>query len=236
MISATIAYILLLLLLAAGVLFSVKRRKLTRWAAFTGAITALLLYIGTGFAGVLLMTAFFIIGTAATSHKKYLKLKINGDDDNAPRDTWQVLANSGIAAILSVAAMLFPAHMDEMLLMIAGAFATAAADTASSELGVIYGRNFYNIISWKKDQRGLDGVISLEGTLLGLAGGLLIAIVYSLLAGFGWPVAAIALAGAAGNFADSLLGAILERKQVIDNNMVNFLATLAGAIAVALIA
>lgn len=235
MISATIAYILLLLLLAAGVLFSVKRRKLTHWAAFTGALTALLLYMGTGFAGVLLMTAFFIIGTAATSHKKYQKLKIN-DDDNAPRDTWQVLANSGTAAILSVAAMLFPAHRDEMLLMIAGAFATAAADTTSSELGVIYGRNFYNIISWKKDQRGLDGVISLEGTLLGLAGGLLIALVYSLFAGLGWPVAAIALAGAAGNFADSLLGAILERKQVIDNNMVNFLATLAGAIAVALIA
>lgn len=234
MTSTTISYILLSLLLAAGVLFSVKRHKLTRWAAFTGALTALLLYMATGFAGVLMMTAFFIIGTAATSHKKHLKQSI--DSNSAPRDTWQVLANSGTAAILTITALLFPAYKNEMLLMIAGAFATAAADTASSELGVIYGRNFYNIISWKRDTRGLDGVISLEGTLLGLAGSFLIALIYGLFAGLDWAVVAIALAGAAGNLADSLLGAVLERRQLIDNNMVNFLATLTGAVTAAIIA
>jgi uncharacterized membrane protein len=38
------------------------------------------------------------------------------------------------------------------------------------------------------------------------------------------------VAGTAGNLADSVLGATLERRGVLDNNTVNFLNTLTGAL------
>ena len=113
--------------------------------------------------------------------------------------------------------------------MMAAAFSSATADTLSSELGSLYGRKFYNILSFKKDTRGLDGVISVEGTLFGVIGSMLIAVVYS--AGFGWGenFFLIIIAGTIGNLADSLLGALWERKRLLHNDVVNFLNTLIAA-------
>ncbi len=93
--------------------------------------------------------------------------------------------------------------------MMAAAFSSAAADTLSSELGSIYGRQFYNILSFKKDQRGLDGVVSLEGTVLGVAGSFIIATVYSI--GFGWDIGLlwIVIAGTIGNLGGFFIGGLV---------------------------
>jgi uncharacterized protein (TIGR00297 family) len=113
--------------------------------------------------------------------------------------------------------------------MIAGSFSAATADTLSSELGNLYGKNYYNIINFKKDRQGLDGVISLEGTLCGVGGSILIAFVYSLSTNFSFDFIAIIIAGTIGNIADSVLGATLERKKLLNNNAVNFINTAVGA-------
>ncbi|MCC8410054.1 DUF92 domain-containing protein [Mucilaginibacter sp. UR6-1] len=232
----TTSYLLLAALLTAGVTFALIKHKLTPLAALTGVVVALLLFAAGGFTGVMLMTVFFIIGTAVTSHKKALKQQTGADNINAPRDSRQVLANSGMAAILAILILLLPGYKTLFTMMIAAAFATASGDTASSELGMVYGRKFYNIITLKKDARGLDGVISLEGTLLGIAASMVIAAVYAIYFGWGWSFAVLTLSGLTGNLTDSLLGAVLERKHRLGNNMVNFLATLAGALAAWLLA
>jgi uncharacterized membrane protein len=56
------------------------------------------------------------------------------------------------------------------------------------------------------------------------------AVIYSLFFGFGKGSLLIALAGIAGNLVDSILGASLERKHYINNDVVNFLNTLAAAL------
>jgi uncharacterized protein (TIGR00297 family) len=120
--------------------------------------------------------------------------------------------------------------------MMAAAFASATADTLSSELGNVCGSRYYNILSFRKDMRGLNGVISLEGTLCGVAGSLLIALIFS--AGFGWSIrvtAIITLAGTIGNIFDSLLGATFERRHWIGNDAVNFLNTAIAALSVLLL-
>jgi uncharacterized protein (TIGR00297 family) len=146
-----------------------------------------------------------------------------------------VLANAGVAAICGMLVLMCTKFAGLLLLMMAASFASATADTLSSELGTIYGKRFFNIVTLKPDQRGLDGVISLEGTLIGIAGSCIIAVIYAI--GFEWDlnVVWIIIAGTTGNLTDSLLGALLERKHYIDNNAVNFLNTLMAALVVLLI-
>jgi uncharacterized protein (TIGR00297 family) len=111
----------------------------------------------------------------------------------------------------------------------AGAFSSATADTLSSELGTVYGKKFYNILTFQKDKKGLDGVVSFEGTGIGIAGSAVMATIYCL--GAGWSLAFlwIVIAGTIGNLCDSVLGATVERRQIIGNDVVNFLNTLIGA-------
>jgi uncharacterized protein (TIGR00297 family) len=114
--------------------------------------------------------------------------------------------------------------------LIAGSFSSATADTVSSELGSIYGSNFYDVLNFKKGQRGKDGIISWEGLLFGLAGSAVIAIIYACCTGWNRALVGIIAAGTIGNLADSVLGATLERKGLLRNDAVNFLNTVIAAL------
>lgn len=94
---------------------------------------------------------------------------------------------------------------------------------------MLYGKRFYNCLSWKKETRGLDGVISLEGTLIGIVGAGVIALIYAIGNFAGNAVFILIIAGQAGNLADSVLGASLERRNLLNNDWVNFLSTLFAA-------
>lgn len=209
----------------------VKARKLSVPASLAAGLVGFLTFAGTGYTGLLLLGAFFILGTLATSHKKALKAKIqpNGVHPET-RKAGQVFANGGVAALLAVLAMVDPVHTRTYIMMLAASLASATSDTLSSELGMVYGRNCYNILTFKREPRGLDGVISLEGTLFGIAGAVAIAVIYSLAAGFDNRSLFVALAGILGNLADSMLGASLERRRYIGNDVVNFLNTLFAAL------
>lgn len=219
-------YVILIL----GSVLSYTTKKLTLAGAITGVIVGLLMYKGAGLTGLLILAAFFISASWATKWQLAKKVAIGAAEENkGRRTTGQVLANGGVAALLGALAWYHPDHAAIIPVMIAGSFSAATADTLSSELGMVYGKRFLNILTFKNDTRGLDGVVSIEGTLIGLVGALLIAAVYSL--GFGWSVSFlwIIIAGFTGNLVDSILDASLERKGLIGNNVVNFLNTAAGA-------
>jgi uncharacterized protein (TIGR00297 family) len=226
-----IADIIIYIFLLIGAILSYTTRKLTLPGAITGSLVGLLIYKGAGYTCIAMLALFFIAGSLATGWQHHQKATIGAAEKHkGQRTAGQVLANGGVAAMLSALGWYFHVYSSLLQLMIAGSFAAATADTLSSELGMVYGRNFYNILNFKKDQRGLDGVVSLEGTLIGLAGSALIAIVYAV--GFGWTIAVcwIIIAGFIGNLIDSVLGASIERKGWIRNNMVNFLNTATGAL------
>jgi len=221
----------LLTILLIGMVLSVWFKKLTIAAALTGGVCGLLVYSGAGYPGIAAMAAFFVIGTVATDWNSKEKQKLKAAEANhGQRKASQVLANAGVGAIAGALSVIFPAYYHLWALAITASFSAATADTLASELGTVYGKRFYNIITWKPDQRGLDGVVSLEGTLIGVMGSLVMAGIY--FAGFGsiWQLAIIVVAGTIGNLSDSILGAALERKGIIKNDAVNFLNTLIAAL------
>ena len=222
-------HLLVVLVVVLFAAWTARAGKLTPRAAITGIVLALLLYFGSGPAGLLLMAAFFVAATIATAMGKSVKQR-EGLAEEGGRDAAQVLANGGVAGSLAVLAFLFPSYRETYLLMIGGSFSAAAADTLSSELGSLWGRRFFNILTWKRDQRGLDGVVSLEGFAAGLLGSVLVAAVHATFTTWDISFLYIIIAGTAGNVVDSLLGATLERKGVVGNNIVNALNTLAGAL------
>ena len=206
------------ILLFAAAATSYFLRKLTLLAAFTGWLVAISIYLGAGYPGISLLATFFILASIATKGKGQC------------RTAGQVIANGGVAALLGLYAWIWPQSQILFQLMIAGSLASATADTLSSELGTIYGKRFINIITFKNDQSGLDGVISLEGTLIGLLGAAIVAIVYCLFNGWGIFLTYMVAAGFIGNIFDSVLGATFERRGLIGNNVVNFINTAIGAL------
>lgn len=224
-------YGILGVILLAAMFASVRAGKLDTLAALTGGLLGVLIFSGAGFTGIALIGAFFILGTGATSWKISVKLKSGlAESDKGKRTAGQVLANAGTAAISGCLAWLYPIHSELFRVMMAASLSAATADTLASELGNVYGRKYINILTLKEDERGLNGVISMEGTLCGIAGSTVIASVYA--TGFGWSKTFIwiILAGTAGNVADSILGATLERGNYIGNNVVNFFNTLVAAL------
>jgi uncharacterized membrane protein len=146
----------------------------------------------------------------------------------------------------------------------AGAIAAAAADTWATEIGAFSPLPPRLVTSWRRVTRGTSGGITALGTLGGVAGATLIAVLVVSLSprGVAPGFATLVSAGFAGMLADSLLGATLQGKyecpacdarfergntvchepvqlttgwRWLDNDAVNLAATLVGA-AVAAIA
>jgi len=198
--------------------------------SLAGIIVSIAVFLGAGFPGLILWIAFVVLGTAASQWK--IELKNSWGLSQPKRTAVHAFSNGGVAMACGLASWMFPAHSILFQAMIAASLASATADTLSSELGSIYGRRFINIVTLKPDQRGLDGVISWEGTLIGGLGSFIVAAIYSLSTGWDPVFYWIGIAGILGNLFDSLLGAILQRRGYMNNHMVNFANTWFAALVI----
>ena len=224
-------YLLFSILILGIAIISIFYKKLTTRGGIAAAFVGIAVYAGSNYKGLAMLGAFFILGTLATAWRQNEKMPLKAKTDrSSARNAGQVIANGGVAAIMGILAILFPLHADVLKLMLAASLSAATADTLSSELGMLYGRRFFNVLNFKPEQKGLDGVISIEGVLIGLAGSCVIAIIYTGINLFNVQFLLIIIAGTIGNLADSILGAMFERKQYLSNDQVNFFNTLIAAL------
>jgi uncharacterized protein (TIGR00297 family) len=106
------------------------------------------------------------------------------------------------------------------------ALAEAAADTVSSEIGQAIGGMPVLITTRKRHPPGTDGAVSLAGTIAGCISAALLVLTAMPTLRLDPCQAALAWAAAiCGLFADSLIGATLERRGYLNNDLVNFLST-----------
>lgn len=206
-----------------------------------GALSAIVIgtaiTLGLDWPGLLVMIAFFVLGTAATKAGFRLKASRGIAQEKGGARGWRnAWANGGVAAFLALMAALDPAHASVYAIAYAAAVATAAADTCSSEVGKAYGRRTFLITTFRPVPPGTEGAVSLEGTLGGLVGGALVAAVGAAGGLYGWTAAAlVAVAGLLGSLAESVIGTVAERRGWLDNDQLNALNTAIGAaLAVAL--
>lgn len=222
---ALLAVMLLVLLL------SVLKKKLTPDAGIVAGVLGLVVMLGAGITGALMLIAFFAMGVLASRYKRSRKQLITGTTHTEERNWVQVLANGGIAGICALLVFVDAEQRALYVILAAGSLAAAAADTVSSEIGTVHGTRFVNVLSWKREPPGGDGVISLEGTLAGLSAATVIALIYGVGVGASYEVFYVMAAGVLGNLVDSLLGASLQRKGWLNNDGVNFCNTITGAVA-----
>jgi uncharacterized protein (TIGR00297 family) len=208
---------------------------LTASISFSGAVVGLglgtVVWSCLDWQGYLLLLAFFVIGTGATRlgfrQKESLGL---AEARRGRRGARNAIANMGVATVCALFAVLTP-QRELFVLAFAGAFAAATADTLESEIGQLWGGRPRLLTTWRPVPIGTDGGVSVVGTLAGAVGALV-------LAGLGWGVGfyggsgfvAVAMAGFLATIVESLIGATLERTGLLNNEAVNTLNTLAGAL------
>jgi uncharacterized protein (TIGR00297 family) len=156
------------------------------------------------------------------------KLALGIAERREGRSWWQILANLAVAAVAAVA---FSISGDRRwLVAIVAALAEAATDTVASEVGQFRGSDARLITTWRLVPAGTDGGVTPLGSIAGATAGLAIAAI-AIAGGLLSPrqLWIPVVAGAAGMFIDSLLGATLQRRGWIDNQTVNLISTFAAA-------
>ncbi len=176
----------------------------------TFLIGSIILYSG-GFKWTIPMLIFLIFGS--------LLSKLN--EKKSKRNLYQVLANGSISFILSVINIFYPSDLFYFIHLCA--ISSMASDTFSTEIGMKFSNKAYFILNFKEVEKGISGGVSFVGFIGGILGSLIISIFHSK-----WVF--VFLIGILGNIVDSIIGATLENKGLISNNLTNFLASLVSSI------
>ncbi|MFH0987186.1 MAG: DUF92 domain-containing protein [Candidatus Micrarchaeota archaeon] len=192
-----------------------------------GAISALLMsyviLLTQNIYWFLVLLSLLIIGVAVTNYgwkykeKHKLMQKVRGAKN--------VMCNAGMGMIMAVLGG--PAAPFGFV----GAIATAAADTTSSELGVLSKSVPRMITNFRKSTPGVNGAISFFGTAAGMVSAAVVGCVSLLIIPDLKIISIAVIAGTIGNLADSYIGAVFENRRYWGNSTTNLIATSVGAIA-----
>ena len=245
------------ILLTPVVLLLVNEKKLlTKGGVLAAVLVDGVISITLGNFGFTVLLMFLLLGTLSDKLKK----KKGQKKQNSENRNWkQVLANSSVATLFAV--VYFITKNNVFAILFATALAEALSDTFSSSFGSL-APHAYDITKMKKIKKGLSGGVSLIGSLFGLLGAGIIALITL---AFGVADARLFLiifvSAFFGMLFDSVLGSLYQVKykchvcreiteksthcntktthisgiKCVNNNVVNFLSTAFSTILAALL-
>lgn len=188
-----------------------KLNSITPDGIVAASLTAITLYaLGGQWIGISLLV-FFVLGSAVSKLKNEYKRKAESlQEDSGARNWKQVLSNSLPASIVVWITYIYPENKSVLLLAFA-VFSAAAADTFSSEIGMMSKGKVFNILTGKPMPSGLSGGVSLAGFAAGFLGSLLLSIF--VLPQFGLEgMIFVSILGFLGTIFDSIIGVVLQSK------------------------
>lgn len=202
-------------------------------ALLSAALLGVLIIVFSGLSWFLLLLTFFILGGGFTRYKYAYKESIGiGQAKDGIRSYENVFSNSTAALVLAVAYGVFPEHSLPIVYAYMGTVATATGDTLASEIGTTAKGKPRMITTLKLSEPGTDGAVSLLGELAAIFGSAAIGILSYILGVSDNLILTVLITTAGGFFGtnvDSLLGATLQKRSLLSNSGVNFVATFVGA-------
>ena len=207
-----------------------RAKTVTLSGAVTGASLGTVIAACAGWSGWALLIATFACAVISSRLGLRRKLALGiAEGRGGRRGPGNAIANTGVAAIAALFIVLGYAPETAVLAFVA-ALAAGGSDTVASEIGKAWGRRTYLITSARIVPPGTPGAMSLEGTLAGLAGAALLgglAVAFNLI---DLPALAPVIVGATGGaLAESAMGATLEPRGIVNNDVLNFLNTAIAA-------
>ncbi|NEQ26540.1 MAG: TIGR00297 family protein [Microcoleus sp. SIO2G3] len=212
------------------------KKLLTPAGLIHAGILGVLLWGTLGWRGYLVMMVYFLVGSGVTRigmvEKEAAGIAEKRSGARGPENVW---GSALTATICAIAAYFLtptqPQFVPFLLLGYVASISTKLSDTCASEVGKAYGKRTFLITTLQAVERGTEGAVSLEGTIAGLVGSLVIAIA-------GWAVGLIDATGIAicvvaafvATNLESVIGATLQNRfDWLTNELVNIFNTLIGA-------
>ena len=202
----------------------------SRGGAVGGFVVGTVIYACLGPQGFAVL-ALFVVGGSAFTRLGYRSKEQRGiaQSRRGRRGAKNALANCGVALLCALLAAL--TGSEGFTIAFVASLGAAFADTAESEVGPLARRTPRLITTLRKVPPGMDGAVSLPGTLAGLVASGITAFFGLWLGLLGGPGTVLIVAGAAfpGTVVDSFVGALAPR---LGNEVTNILCTLVAAVVV----
>jgi uncharacterized protein (TIGR00297 family) len=184
--------------------------------------------------GYVVVVLYFLVGSGVTkigmAQKEAAGIAEKRSGKRGPENVW---GSALVAALCGLTLLITPETWHPVLALgYVASFSTKLSDTTASEIGKAYGKHTFLITTLQPVPRGTEGAVSLEGTLAGVAGSLIIAltgVIVGLISPLGVVICLMA-AFMATNL-ESIIGATLQhRLSWLTNELVNVLNTFIGAV------
>jgi uncharacterized protein (TIGR00297 family) len=207
---------------------------LTKKGWIHAGILGTLLLGSIGWNGWISVCVYLLLGTLVTKigykNKASRGIAESRGGKRGPENVWGSAATGCSLALLSC---FWPDYLTLFMVGFASSFTAKLSDTFSSEIGKRFGKSTFLITTLKPVLPGTEGAISIEGSVAGLFGSLIMTLVminFSIISGISVALIVL-LSGFLATILESYIGAIAQNKiNWMTNELVNSIQTSLAAI------
>ena len=207
---------------------------LTKKGWIHAGILGTLLLGSIGWNGWISVCVYLLLGTLVTKigykNKASRGIAESRGGKRGPENVWGSAATGCSLAVLSC---FWPDYLTLFMVGFASSFTAKLSDTFSSEIGKRFGKSTFLITTLKPVLPGTEGAISIEGSVAGFFGSLIMTLVminFSIISGISVALIVL-LSGFLATILESYIGAIAQNKiSWMTNELVNSIQTSLAAI------
>ena len=209
--------------------FAQRLPFLTKKGWIHAGILGTLIWGAIGWNGWLSICIYLLLGTLVTKigfkNKASRGIAESRGGKRGPENVWGSAATGCSLALLSC---IWSDYLTLFMVGFASSFTAKLSDTFSSEIGKRFGKSTFLITTLKPVVPGTEGAISIEGSLAGLFGSLIMTLVmikFSIISGISVALIVL-LSGFLATILESYIGAIAQNKiNWLTNELVNSIQT-----------